>query len=352
MRANSPARRVRPRSFLRRHGRSLLAGLGLLWAPVAVAQCAPPALSDAEMLALPDVKAVIEEAASIANAHGRLWRIEGETPSYLVGTFHVPGQGIEEPGPVITDLVKNASRVFLELDQAALDSALLEWASDPAKVFRDDGSRLSDGMSEAEIEAAKETFARYGMPFALADQMRPFMLFATLSVPPCALSQAASGAGLDANIEAIARENNVPVTALETTQEQFDALMSPEFGGNDDIVRLALAMAVDEETFQLTQTLYRTGHLGAIWAFGKVGLQEYVGDEAAETMTEAMWNVMLTQRNQRMVERMQEGLEDGGAVVAVGGLHLVGDDGLVELLRNKGYTLTRVGEGVAGGGQN
>ncbi|XWN31871.1 MAG: TraB/GumN family protein [Devosia sp.] len=352
MPAISPPRPARPLSFFRRHARGILAGVGLLWAPVAMAQCAPPALSDAQMLAIPEVKAAIDEAKAIPNAEGRLWRIEGERPSYLVGTFHVPGQGIEDPGPVITELVENASRLFLELDDAALDAALLEWASDPAKIFRDDGSRLSDGMSEAEIKAATETFARYGMPFVMADQMRPFMLFATLSVPPCALSDAAQGSGLDANIEKVARDNNVPVTALETTQEQFDALMSPEFGGNDDIVRLALAMAVDEETFQLTQTLYRTGHLGAIWTFGKVGLQDYVGDEAAETMTEAMWDVMLTQRNTRMAERMQEALKDGGAVVAVGGLHLIGDDGLVELLRQEGYTLTPVAEAPATDGQN
>jgi hypothetical protein len=43
-----------------------------------------------------------------------------------------------------------------------------------------------------------------------------------------------------------------------------------------------------------------------------------------------------------MAERMQSRLRSGGQFIAVGALHLPGRDGLLRLLSQQGYTLTRV----------
>ena len=53
-------------------------------------------------------------------------------------------------------------------------------------------------------------------------------------------------------------------------------------------------------------------------------------------------NKLITRRNHRMAERMQSRLRSGGRFIAVGALHLPGRDGLLRLLSQQGYTLTRV----------
>ena len=53
-------------------------------------------------------------------------------------------------------------------------------------------------------------------------------------------------------------------------------------------------------------------------------------------------NHLLGKRNTIMVERMKPLLDAGGAFVAVGALHLIGQQGLIELLRREGYTVTRI----------
>jgi hypothetical protein len=57
-----------------------------------------------------------------------------------------------------------------------------------------------------------------------------------------------------------------------------------------------------------------------------------------ETFTERL----LDARNERMAERMQPRLAEGGAFVAVGALHLPGEGGILKLLEGQGYQLTRL----------
>ena len=51
---------------------------------------------------------------------------------------------------------------------------------------------------------------------------------------------------------------------------------------------------------------------------------------------------LLTRRNERMVQRMQPRLKEGNAFIAVGALHLPGEEGLLKKLADRGYTITTV----------
>jgi uncharacterized protein YbaP (TraB family) len=51
---------------------------------------------------------------------------------------------------------------------------------------------------------------------------------------------------------------------------------------------------------------------------------------------------LLTERNHTMARRMPERLKEGNAFIAVGALHLPGEDGLLQLLSKAGYRVTRV----------
>jgi uncharacterized protein YbaP (TraB family) len=48
------------------------------------------------------------------------------------------------------------------------------------------------------------------------------------------------------------------------------------------------------------------------------------------------------ERNRTMVQRMAARLGEGGAFVAIGALHLPGETGLLSLLADQGYRITRV----------
>ena len=52
---------------------------------------------------------------------------------------------------------------------------------------------------------------------------------------------------------------------------------------------------------------------------------------------------MVVERNKTMIKSAKPIIDQGNAFIAVGALHLPGPDGLIELLRKAGYTVTAEG---------
>ena len=74
-------------------------------------------------------------------------------------------------------------------------------------------------------------------------------------------------------------------------------------------------------------------------------LLRIAGDsEAGEkhAFTSAFMQAGIVERNRRMVRRMLPALKKGGVFVAVGALHLPGEQGILNLLEQAGYTVKPV----------
>jgi uncharacterized protein YbaP (TraB family) len=74
-----------------------------------------------------------------------------------------------------------------------------------------------------------------------------------------------------------------------------------------------------------------------------VALMPHVPELAAQARAlQQSDEALVSGRNRVMRDRLAPILAEGGAFVAVGALHLSGEDGLVELLRRDGYAVMRV----------
>ena len=61
-----------------------------------------------------------------------------------------------------------------------------------------------------------------------------------------------------------------------------------------------------------------------------------------QRLSDAFEEDFVVSRNQRMAERLLDKIDGGGAFVAVGALHLPGEQGLVHLMEESGYKVSRV----------
>lgn len=91
-----------------------------------------------------------------------------------------------------------------------------------------------------------------------------------------------------------------------------------------------------EDAMETTIALYLQGEIGMIMP----ALRKIVPDSLSEEDYDLFQKVLLTDRNHIMAQRAAPILASGGVFVAVGALHLPGKEGLIELLRTQGYTIT------------
>ena len=293
----------------------------------------------------PAYAALEAEARATPNGEGLLWRIEkdGVEPSYLFGTMHLTDPRVLTLPPDATNAYNGASTVVIEttdvLDPAAASASVL--ARPDLMMFTDQTtlSGLLDDKDKAVVEAALK---ERGVPFASVQKMKPWMLIAMVALPQCETARKNAGAEiLDIKLARDAQASGKQVLGLETMADQLGAMaslpMSFHIQGLIDTIRLGDQGL--EDVFETMIVLYEEGDTGMVWPMFRAVMpgQSMEGEGYAE-FEEALVNA----RNITMADHAEPILSAGDAFIAVGALHLPGEKGLVEVLRQRGYTLTAV----------
>lgn len=295
----------------------------------------------------PDQLAGIREiAAEEPNGSGLLWRIEadGGPPSHLFGTMHMADPRVKELPEAARAAFDASDTVVIEtldvLDPAA-SVALMAEAPD-LLMFTD--SRTLDGlMEEDDREMVREALAARGVPLSSLRKTVPWLVSALVALPVCEIAR--QGAGdevLDLALAAWAQDDGKRLAGLESLREQLEAMASlPMEFHMEGLVETARLGPVVDDVAETMVALYQAGDVAMIWPFLEAVLPA-PSDAMAEQGYAQFQERLIVARNAVMAERALEHIEVGGAFIAVGALHLPGEEGLVALLEREGYTLSRV----------
>lgn len=264
------------------------------------------------------------------NETGILWRIEkaGVAPSFLLGTAHVSD-------PRITNFKQELNQVL-----GSVDSISLEIDLDPANQMRMagmmmvPGGRLEDQVGQAYFEKLMVEMNTLQVPAEMVQMFKPWAAALAISLPA---NHNASQA-MDVLIYQFAHANGKAFHALETIEEQIGVFenLTPA----QQIIFLQLTI----DSLALRDTLYEKV-LDAYLA-SDLGLLMMINEEsmimAPPDFVEPLMYALVDLRNLGMLQRMQPRLAEGNALVAVGALHLPGEQGLLALLRGQGFKVSAI----------
>jgi uncharacterized protein YbaP (TraB family) len=318
----------------RRFAFSLLLAFGLV-ATACLVACAPP--EGGQSLPAPAVSNAAPSAAQteVANGVGLLWRIDvaDRPPSYLFGTIHLADPRILELPPAVESAIDSVAVVGFE---HVLDE---ESKRDVARMMRLENGRDLETVIGSDLYEVVDRLGGANDKFGVAlRHMKPWAAALMLQ----SLNQSPAGAPvLDDRLETLARESDKTVIGLETPQVNiaaFDALPEPY---QVDLLRSVIseldlppeARAVELEIIIRDYLARNTGRLLQRW--------DDVMEERDATVR-GFESYLLFGRSRLFADRMAPWLDQGGAFFAVGSAHLPGADGVVSLLRDAGYKVTRV----------
>jgi uncharacterized protein YbaP (TraB family) len=319
-----------------------LAGLMMAAPPIfaeTLPVCAGKDLS--HVAGLPEAEA--RRADDLVNAEGLLWRIDKGSlpPSYLFGTIHSTNDDALAAAQRAAKAIPSAKVVVTELGGPidAMEKAKIG-AETLARALDHDHDTIVDMPAEDRADIEK-MLGEHGYPIKFSHHLRLWFLAILTALPECeAKGEALDLPEVDQLLAERAKAAGVKVVALETPQEQLDAVASIK----PEVAAALLAVAarepeMNDDIYATLLKLYRESRPAEILAVGDAVGGMSASERAAE---DAFTRLLLVERNATMAERLAPLLDDGGAFVAVGALHLTGKDGLVERLRGLGYSVTKV----------
>lgn len=289
--------------------------------------------------------AAMRDAAATPNGSHRLWRVTapGGAVGHLYGTMHVSDPTIVALSPEAQAAYDGAATVVIEttdvLDEAAAGAALM---SRPDLMAFTDGRTLLDFLDKGESEALDAALRGRGMTLEGVKALKPWVLLGTLALPACEATD--RDAFLDIALARDALREGRAVEGLETAVEQLEAMAGlPLEMHVDGLLGSALLGDRMDDVFRTMGLMYREGEIGGIWpVLQAVSAHVAPGSEMNEADVVAFEEAVVTRRNHTMAERAAPLFNAGGAFVAVGALHLPGEEGLVALLRDAGYAVEPV----------
>ena len=268
--------------------------------------------------------------AGTDRSYGLLWEVsKADTESvYLFGTIHSEDPAVLQLPEPVQQAFESSQIVVLEM---LLDMEAMLYSSTAMLMM--DGRLLSELIGEPLFRQVATAIRTRGIQEPVLERMKPWAAAVTLSMPVQETGQV-----LDAALYQDALQQNKAVYGLETVQEQLNVFES--LSEADQVALLKDAVENFPEIDAMHAELlaaYKQRDLGGLMALNETSMK--TGDQR---LAEEFQQNLIVDRNHRMVERMREYLQQGSAFVAVGALHLPGEEGLLNLLEQQGYTVRRV----------
>jgi uncharacterized protein YbaP (TraB family) len=249
-----------------------------------------------------------------------LWEVEApKGTSHLFGTIHV-GVHLSELDPAVTERLAAATTVVGEVDpREAFSPEILTLAMLPAETSLRSMLGAEDWKRLLVIMGSQ-------MPEAMLDRCRPWFVISLI------LTKDQERTPMDLDLFSRSIEGGKELAYLEEISEQTAFL--DRALGIEDLVEL---LEDPEEALAQVQASVKSYRAGDHQAFTQL-----LREERSKASNRKRFEILFDQRNQAWLPEIEDHIQKGGAFIAVGAGHLLTEDGLVALLRQRGYKVTRV----------
>ena len=264
-----------------------------------------------------------------AHAGSPVWAIHGDHNTvYLAGSVHLL-KANDSGLPAAFDHAYGGSKALvMELDISKVDQMeMAGWMMEHGMLK--DGATLRATIGEDRYRRVSAEAERLGVPMEAADMLQPWALGLQLLELQYMKLGFDPQQGVEQQLQHRAQTDGKPISGLETMDEQLGVLQGMSYPDQARFLDMVVTEMHDVESE--TQSVVRAWRTGDAAKLASLLSDEYKSFPA-------LYRLLVTDRNKRWVpqiEKLLHGNQD--YFVVVGALHLVGDGGLLDLMRRDGY---------------
>jgi uncharacterized protein YbaP (TraB family) len=270
-------------------------------------------------------------SGALAQTRGRsfLWRVQsGSNVMYLAGSVHALTPDAYPLNPAYERAFTASSALVEEIDLAEADP-LSGGLGLLAKGMYQDGRTLDRTVSRETLALVQDKLKGTPLTLDAIQLMKPWMVMLMLE----ALGSQSAGLdpelGLDKHFYNLATNGGKQVIGLETAESQIDRFDKMPESMQEQMLKSELAeMDTEKTSLRSLLTAWQTGDAPAI---EKMLLGSFSSNPTA-------YDSLITQRNRNWMPQLEACLKrTSPCFVVVGAAHIVGPQGLLAMLQQRGY---------------
>jgi uncharacterized protein YbaP (TraB family) len=265
--------------------------------------------------------------------HHTLWVVQGNHNTvYLLGSLHALKAAESDLPPEALRAYASAKALVMEIDINEA-SASKGFDSSVGMVSLSDKKTLATALGPelyAEFSAQAKPL---GLDPEFISHFKPWFAVTMLEQLELARLGFDPNAGVDLQLAKRAKTDHKEIIGLEKIEDQFEIFGDMSLDDQRRYVSYSLAeMGSAESVLNATVSAWRTGDTKALEQLQARGFDKFPD----------LYRKITTDRNRKWLPTITSLLNDNhDYLVVVGALHLIGKDGIVQLLRLQGYDVVQ-----------
>lgn len=258
-----------------------------------------------------------------------LWKISGnglKKPSYLFGTIHLTCDSSLDANTL--NALEATEQLYLELD---MDDKSIQMQMMKLMMMKD-GAKLSTLLSPEDFKILDEFLKKnLNMSAKMFDSFKPFMISSMLF--PKMLD--CKSQSVESELMKITKEQNEEIFGLEKAEDQMKVFDEISYQDQADELLKTVKdnLEKDKKEFIEMMTIYQNKDIE--------GMLKMMSDSDNKITSENQ-DILLNNRNKNWIPIMVKIMKDKPTFFGVGAGHLAGEEGVIKLLRKKGYKVEAI----------
>jgi uncharacterized protein YbaP (TraB family) len=273
---------------------------------------------------------------SSADSKSFLWKVHSKTGiAYVLGSIHALKKEIYPLDKKIMDAYQDTDKLVVEVNISKIKPETMQKSLLEGSMYSE-GRSLRKSLSRETYDRTETKFSDYGRSIRRLDMFKPHFIAITLTSLEIQKQGFDPEFGIDRYFLRKATQDGKEILELETFDLQADLFRS---------------FSDKEQELFLIYTLTDMDIIGSqldllidSWLKGDADTMESILMKSITDRPELrpVYEILIDKRNEEMTSKLEYYLAtDSSYFVVVGAAHLIGDKGIISLLKEKGYAVTQ-----------